>query len=319
MTEYVSGAFASVHQHTFTIMNLTPETKYYYQVTAPDNTHPDVHGVCSVSATGNCIFGSGSFITAPPTGQTHVKFIGQGDSRSQPYFLDSLDQAISTFVSQPGNSEYQRMSIANGDWVSTDGESYWNSQWFVPVLQDVINYTSNTPLDGCKGNHDNASGYSATFPKYYPYPYPTSFGALTAKTTTNTPYCGGTVAKPNASDANGTCIDSSGNPYYNNLYWSFDYGPVHFTVVDEYSSMAAGSTQYNWVVNDLTAAASNPNTPWKIMIYHEPAYSAGSDGDNTAVRIFEPFVTQFGVDLIFSGHSHNYARAGVYNSGTGWG
>src|SRR5208283_1426100 len=75
-----------------------------------------------------------------------------------------------------------------------------------------------------------------------------------------------------------------------------------------------GSTQYNWVQSDLAAASANPNTPWKIMIYHEPAYSAGSDGDNTAVRVFEPYVTQYGVDLIFSGHSHNYARAGVYNS-----
>jgi Calcineurin-like phosphoesterase len=141
------------------------------------------------------------------------------------------------------------------------------------------------PINGVKGNHDNASGYSATFPKYFPFPYPN----MTVKT----------VAP---------LVDASGNPYYNNLYWSYDYGPVHFTHVDEYSSYAPGSDQYNWLVNDLASTTK----PWKILIYHEPAYSAGKDGDNTGVRALEPLVTQYGVDLIYCGHSHNYARTGAY-------
>jgi hypothetical protein len=74
--------------------------------------------------------------------------------------------------------------------------------------------------------------------------------------------------------------------------------------------MAVGSSQYNFVVNDL----STTTKPWKIVIYHEPAYSSGSDGDNTSVRLFEPIFTQYGVDAIFSGHSHNYARCGAYNA-----
>jgi hypothetical protein len=73
--------------------------------------------------------------------------------------------------------------------------------------------------------------------------------------------------------------------------------------------MAPGSQQYNWIQSDLAATSK----PWKIIIYHEPAWSAGSDGDNTAVRVLEPLITQYNVDLTFSGHSHNYARTGVYN------
>jgi hypothetical protein len=266
------------HQHQYTISGLTPNTKYYYQVVDASNgtAYP------------------GSFITAPQANATSVKFIGQGDSRSQPWFLDALDAAIMKFTAQPGNAEYQRLSIANGDWVSTDGESYWTSQWFMPTQVNVRKFTANSPLDGVKGNHDNASGYSATFPKYYPMPYPTSAGAMALRAGTT---------------------DANGNPYYNNLFWSMDYGPVHFTFIDEYSSMAVGSTQYNWVLSDL----ANTTKPWKIVIYHEPSYSAGADGDNTAVQVFEgrgapDIFTQYGVDMTFSGHSHNYARAGVYNS-----
>ena len=212
---------------------------------------------------------------------------------------------MTKFYQVAGNGDYQRLSIANGDWVSTDGEQYWTQQWFTD-LPGVTNYVANVPINGAKGNHDNASGYSATYPKYYPYPYPTGMGALAIKTAAAT---GCTTTDPS-----GNCLDGNGNYYYNNLFWSFDYGPVHFTIIDQYSTMAEGSTQYNWVVDDLTAAASNPNTPWKIIIYHEPAYSAGADGDNTAVRVFDPLIAKYGADLVFCGHSHNYARAGVYNS-----
>jgi predicted phosphodiesterase len=260
------------HQHMYTITGLTPNTKYFYQV---------------ADAT-NGVYGSGSFYTAPSDSTTSIRFMGLGDSRSYPYALDALMYAMRKFYMSPGNKDYQRLTLHNGDWVSTDGESYWTSQWFDPTKTDIVNFTANTPIDGCKGNHDNGgsypNGYSATFPKYFPFPYVNL--TPTGKS------------------------DSTGNPYYNNLYWSFNYGPVHVTVLDEYSNFAPGSAQYTWLVNDLASATQ----PWKILMYHEPAYSAGADADNTTVRALEPLITQYGVDLTYSGHSHNYARTGAYNA-----
>lgn len=264
--------YGSFNQHKYTITGLTPNSKYYYQVK---------------DSTSGTVYGAGSFITAPVDSLTSIRFLGMGDSRSQPFALDNLMKAMKDFYQQPGNEDYQRLIIHNGDWVSTDGESYWTTQWFDPTKTDIVDFTANTPINGVKGNHDNASGYSATFPKYFPFPYPN----ITAKTVSPT-------------------VDGSGNQYYNNLYWSYDYGPVHFTHVDEYSSFAPGSAQYNWLVSDL----SSTTKPWKILIYHEPSYSAGKDGDNTAVRALEPLVTEYGVDLIYAGHSHNYARTGAYTA-----
>ena len=154
--QYVRRRLASTstvaHQHMYTITGLNPNSIYYYQV-----------------AVGSTVY-KGSFITAPAATATSVKFLGMGDSRSYPYALDALMAAMKSFYSQPGNAEYQRLTIHNGDWVSTDGESYWTTQWFTGY-QDIVNFTANSPIDGVKGNHDNASGYSATFPKYFPFPY----------------------------------------------------------------------------------------------------------------------------------------------------
>jgi predicted phosphodiesterase len=268
--------YGSANQHAYTLTGLTPNTKYYYQVA--DQT--------------SGVYGTGSFITAPDESVTAIRFLGMGDSRSQPFALDNMMKAMQNFYSQPGNEDYQRLVIHNGDWVSTDGESYWTSQWFDPTKIDVVAFTANSPINGVKGNHDNSGSYpngtTTYFTKYFPYPYqhathngsPVTFDPATVQT-------------------------------YGGLYYSYDYGPVHFTLVDNYSNLAAGSAQYNWVVNDLATTTK----PWKILIYHEPAYSAGSDGDNTNVRVLEPLITQYNVDLVYCGHSHNYARTGAYTLG----
>ena len=95
-------------------------------------------------------------------------------------------------------------------------------------------------------------------------------------------------------------------PYVANYYWSFDYGPVHFTVIDNYASFTSGSAQYNWLVNDL----SSTTKPWKVILQHEPGWGAGTHSNNTSIQsALHPLFKQYGVDLIVNGHNHNYARA----------
>jgi hypothetical protein len=60
-------------------------------------------------------------------------------------------------------------------------------------------------------------------------------------------------------------------PYVGGYYWSFDYGPVHIAVVDEYTSYATGSAQYNWLVNDLASTTKD----WVFIMSHEAGYSGG--------------------------------------------
>jgi hypothetical protein len=94
-------------------------------------------------------------------------------------------------------------------------------------------------------------------------------------------------------------------------YYSFDYGPAHFTVVDQYNTYTAGSTQYNWIVSDL----SGTTKPWKFILLHEPGWSAaGSHANNTTVQtVLQPLAVTYGVQFFIAGHNHYYSRATVSN------
>ena len=109
-------------------------------------------------------------------------------------------------------------------------------------------------------------------------------------------------------------------PFVGGRYWSFDYGPIHVTVVDQYTSYAPGSAQLDWIAGDL----ARTNKTWKFLLLHEPGWSAGGGHpDNTSVQGWlEPLCEQYGVSIVFGGHNHYYARAvvnGVQHVTTGGG
>ncbi len=95
----------------------------------------------------------------------------------------------------------------------------------------------------------------------------------------------------------------------NELYYSFDYGEAHFVILDNYFSMnTVGSTQYNWLANDLAAS----NQFWKFVFFHVPAYASNSlqqpHDDANTVQNLVPLFEQYHVNVVFSGHWHNYER-----------
>jgi predicted phosphodiesterase len=108
-------------------------------------------------------------------------------------------------------------------------------------------------------------------------------------------------------------------PYEGGRYWSLDYGPVHIAVVDLYTDFGPGSHQLAWLAEDL----SSTNRPWKILIMHEPGWSAGHHENNAKVKaVIHPMALAHGVDVVFNGHNHYYARAlvnGIYYITTGGG
>ncbi|HTP67211.1 MAG TPA: metallophosphoesterase family protein [Geobacteraceae bacterium] len=266
-----NSAATGMHQHIYTITGLQPNTKYYYQVS----------GVAanSVSATG--VF-TGSFITGPDASATSVKFLALGDTRTNPFALDNVMQEMGNAIKNI-DPEYQRLAIHAGDWVDSDTEAYWTSKWFDNTKTDIVNFTANTPINGVKGNHEDSSGYSTYFPKYFPFPYMTANMVLKSGSTAT----------------------------YNGYYGSFDYGPVHFILADQYTTYTQGSPQWNWLNSDLAATTK----PWKILMFHEPGWNSGTHTNNpTAQQVFDPLIRQYGVDLAFMGHSHNYTRCEVYNS-----
>ena len=86
-------------------------------------------------------------------------------------------------------------------------------------------------------------------------------------------------------------------------YYSFDMGDVHFVSINNSVSYTVGGAQYNWVMNDLSATTKR----WKIVYFHEPAYSSGGHGSNTTMQSwYSNIFIPKGVDMVFCGHNHFY-------------
>jgi hypothetical protein len=95
----------------------------------------------------------------------------------------------------------------------------------------------------------------------------------------------------------------------NERWYSWDYKDAHFIVleVDGYASVAPGSQQYRWLVNDLSSTTKT----WKFVFFHIPIYGCGpswGSPDLEARAALHPLFRAQGVDIVFSAHDHNYQR-----------
>jgi acid phosphatase type 7 len=107
-------------------------------------------------------------------------------------------------------------------------------------------------------------------------------------------------------------------PQYTELFYSFDAGPVHIVVLDDgyigHPDADYMSVIGQWLEDDLTAAAARRATvPWSLVMHHHPPFSSSNHGkDADVMRIREyvvPIYDKHHVDLVVSGHDHNYERS----------
>ena len=100
-------------------------------------------------------------------------------------------------------------------------------------------------------------------------------------------------------------FNMSGSSYY---LFSRGNGLVDFFMLD---STAFGLTQESWLSNAL----KNSKALWKVAAFHHPLYSSSSKhGSDIALRSkMEPLFKQYGVQVVFSGHDHNYERTKPQN------
>lgn len=238
------------------------------------------------------VLNPGSFRCAPLETETDLKFFVYGDTRSNYMTHDSIAQCIiSTYTSDP---EYQTIILGTGDLVMFgDVESCWQTEYFNDSMTNVRQEMAELPFATALGNHElyNYSWVNMDTPlfgKYFPY------------------------------------------PFVGRRYWSFDYGPVHFTIIDQYPPYydpygqgLINAYQLAWIESDL----SSTDKQWKLIILHEPGWSAGGaplhpDNNSDVQELLQPLCEQYGVQIVFAGHNHYYAKAcrnGVYHLTVGGG
>ncbi len=99
----------------------------------------------------------------------------------------------------------------------------------------------------------------------------------------------------------------------NERWYSFDWGNVHVVCLDTEAGL--GGEQEQFLRDDLAAANADPAIDWKVVFFHAPPFSSGrGHGSDLDVRkTWCPIFDQYRVDLVLSGHEHNYERSGPVN------
>jgi len=120
--------------------------------------------------------------------------------------------------------------------------------------------------------------------------------------------------------------EAGGVPSGSEAYYSYDFANVHFVVLDSHNSdRTPGGPMLTWLEQDLAATTQE----WIVAYWHHPPYSDGSHKSDIETRLVQmrqnalPILELHGLDVVITGHSHNYERSfmidGHYGESTTFG
>lgn len=94
--------------------------------------------------------------------------------------------------------------------------------------------------------------------------------------------------------------------------WSTTYGNVYVAVIN-YSGVGSDmKAAAEWLVQDAKAS----DATWKILTVHQPAYYTNATGGNAPMAQYIPAAAEeAGIDVVFSGHDHSFARTNPLKGG----
>jgi photosystem II stability/assembly factor-like uncharacterized protein len=267
------GGFRTDHEVMLT--GLAPNTRYYYAVGTPSEILAGgdaEHFFVTPPAAGTPKPTRVWILGDPGTGNTNVMTVRDA-------YYDFTDD-VAGGGADARNTDLFMMLGDNADPQGTQQQYQENVFEIFPrsLRQSILWPTI--------GNHDMYDDVSQTWPYYDVFTLPTQGEA------------GGM--------ASGT-----------EEYYSYDYGNIHFVVLNSMlvTTNGFGDAMLTWLEADLLNTAAD----WIVAYWHHPPYSKGGhDSDDPADssgRLFWmrenalPVLEDYGVDLVFTGHSHNYERS----------
>ena len=180
--------------------------------------------------------------------------------------------------------------ISMGDLVDNGEQAYQWRTW----LNSIKPLSANVPLATTLGNHEM---YTLDWKMREPYAYLNYFA-----------------------------VPPNGNEIFNRRYYSYDFGDVHYVVLDTmlYESNHEDNhdthhpdlydVQVQWLRQDLTANTKK----WTVVLMHRDPFQYAFDrpgasrdvGFNEEGVLFMPIFDEFNVDLVLSAHLHSYRNRG---------
>ncbi len=192
-------------------------------------------------------------------------------------YTDWKNVAMNAWQNNPDSSFFINM----GDLVDNGYDlSQWNA-WF----ESVSDMNTKIPVAPVQGNHEF---YTTDWQVDLPIAYNSFFD-----------------------------LPSNGTDKYKNLYYSFDYGDVHFTVLntqdDEIKEYEPDLLQdeINWLRQDLASTTKK----WKIVLMHRDILNYSRDAaplDGVSFsrhgETYMPIFDEYNVDAVLTAHLHTYRR-----------
>jgi hypothetical protein len=257
-------------EHEIALTGLEGDTTYFYSV-----------GTSTETLVGG---DAGHFFTTPPlpgtAKPTRIWVTGDSGTFHIPLLPDLRDAAgvRDSYLAFTGSRQTD-LWLMLGDNAYTFGT---DDEYQRAVFEAYPTLLRNTVLWPAYGNHDALSADAAT----QTGPYFENF------------------TLPARAEAGG--IASSTEAYY-----SFDYGNVHFICLDSSESDRTGGPMLAWLEDDLAATTRD----WVIAFWHHAPYTKGTHDSDVEADLVEmrenilPILESHGVDLVLTGHSHNYERS----------
>ena len=219
------------------------------------------------------------------TGQAAQKAVAFQIAQKEPQFLIALGDIV---YSEGRVSEYMRHF-----WKTYNDVANPSAASGAPLMQSV-------PFYPVLGNHDADTSRLTDRPDalgaFYFFQVPQNGPGV------------GPWSTPLGKDVKAAeTFRARASPAYPALgYYSFDAGAAHFLVLDSNSYTTAHfSKLIPWITQDLRRSRQR----WKIVCFHAPAFHTSPQHYTTQqMRLLEPVFEAHGVDVVFSGHVHNYQR-----------
>lgn len=110
---------------------------------------------------------------------------------------------------------------------------------------------------------------------------------------------------------------TSADPYFRRFpeldgarYYSFTNKGVYFAALDTNQSLAPDSPQWKWLDRDMAAS----DAKFRVLYFHHPMFT-GYPKAGSLQGYLAPLIARHGVELVLSGHEHNYSRSRPFTAG----
>ncbi|KAD4983131.1 hypothetical protein E3N88_19802 [Mikania micrantha] len=274
--------------HDGVMVSLEPRKRYFYKVGS------DAGGWSNTF----------SFVSPDENSGETVAFLYGDMGTATPYntYIRTQDESISTmkWIARDIEALSDKPALIShiGDISYARGYS-WVWDHFFNQIEPVA---SKVPYHVCIGNHEYDWPLQPWKPDWAMYVYAKDGGGE----------CGVPYSLKFNMPGNSSELTGSRAPPTRNLYYSFNFGVVHFVYLSTETNFLKGSEQYEFLKKDLESV-DRVKTPFVVVQGHRPMYTTSNEvrdrpmGEKMREHL-EPLLVDNKVNLALWGHVHVYER-----------